>query len=136
MRADSDSTPQTGGPDSIFRLLPRESRNAIRRMMHIEPSARCTLTDLLKGRGKSSGLLCGCTSASCVSSSSSQTINGATVLNCSPGHLCTDHCDPEDEDDGDEWLKGIVACSREDVKPDHTHVKVVVEENKTKKRFF
>ncbi|KAJ7226693.1 hypothetical protein GGX14DRAFT_385504 [Mycena pura] len=30
------------------------------RSIHVEPSARCTLTDLLKGRGKSSSLLCGC----------------------------------------------------------------------------
>jgi hypothetical protein len=29
-------------------------------MLYIEPAGRCTLTDLLKGKGKTSSLLCGC----------------------------------------------------------------------------
>lgn len=59
-RSDSVTTFHGGGAETIFRLLPRETRPALRRMLHVEPSARCTLTDLLKGRGKTSGLLCGC----------------------------------------------------------------------------
>src|SRR6267154_2944028 len=64
-RADSAASVATynggiGSAESIFLLLPRETRQAIRRMLHVEPEARCTLTDLLKGRGKTSGLLCGC----------------------------------------------------------------------------
>ncbi|RXW23823.1 hypothetical protein EST38_g1989 [Candolleomyces aberdarensis] len=59
-RSDSVTTFHGGGAETIFRLLPREARPALRRMLHVEPTARCTLTDLLKGRGKTSGLLCGC----------------------------------------------------------------------------
>ncbi len=59
-RSDSVTTFHGGGSESIFRLLPRETRPALRRMLFVEPASRCTLTDLLKGRGKTSGLLCGC----------------------------------------------------------------------------
>lgn len=131
-RPRSDSTATTGGADSIFRLLPRESRNAIRRMMHVEPTARCTLSDLLKGKGKHSALLCGCLASEGGSCRTLRASDGVTVE-------CQDHCcDPEDEDDGDEWLKSIVPCSGEGAQPTpyHTHVKVVVEEKQTKKRFF
>ena len=121
-------TTHAGGADSIFRLLPRETRSAIRRMMHIEPTARCTLTDLLKGKGKHSALLCGCPTAD-GSKPSEAGID-------SPGH-CQDHCcEPEEEDDGDEWLKSIVPCSLGVKNTDHTHVKVVVEDKPTKKRLF
>jgi serine/threonine protein kinase len=123
-RSDSVVTTNGGGAESIFRLLPRETRSAIRRMMHVEPSARCTLTDLLKGKGKSSGLLCGCRhSTLSVNSHGTET-------------RCEDHCDPEDEDDGDDWLRNIQACSHSGVKPTHVHVKIMVEEKSSKKRFF
>ncbi|KAI5122071.1 hypothetical protein M0805_006054 [Coniferiporia weirii] len=126
-RTDSVVTTQNGGADSIFRLLPRETRGAIRRMMHIDPSARCTLSDLLKGKGKHSGLLCGCVSDHEVSASGID----------SPHEHCQDHCyDPEDEDDGDEWLKSIAPCSQGGSSMGHTHVKVVVEEKPIKKRLF
>ncbi|KZT11226.1 uncharacterized protein LAESUDRAFT_691832 [Laetiporus sulphureus 93-53] len=123
-RADSKSSVATfhqGGAESIFRLLPRESRPALQRMMHIEPSARCTLTDLLHGKGKSNDLLCGCHS------------------HAKDGSWCEDHDHlPEDEDDGDAWLKSIVPCSKPGVKPNHTHIKVAVDEksNGRKKPFF
>ncbi|KZT67705.1 Pkinase-domain-containing protein [Daedalea quercina L-15889] len=121
-RADSRASVATfnqGGAESIFRLLPRESRSAIRRMMHIEPSARCTLTDLLYGKGKSDDLLCGC----------------HTHARDSP--RCQDHAHaPEDEDEGDQWLRGIVPCSEPGVKPSHTHIRVAVEEKQGKRKFF
>lgn len=121
-RADSKASVATfhqGGAESIFRLLPRESRPAIRRMMHIEPSARCTLTDLLYGKGKSDDLLCGCRS------------------HARDGPACQDHAHlPEDEDDGDAWLRSIVPCSEPGVKPTHTHIKVAVDEKQGKRRFF
>lgn len=98
-------------------------------MMHIEPSTRCTLTDLLKGKGKSSGLLCGCVSSGCEGGQ-----GGLETVHRTG--LCQDHCTPEEEDDGDEWLKGIVACSSVGSKRDHTHIKVVVDEKQHKKRFF
>ena len=131
-RTDSSVTTSGGGADSIFRLLPRESRNAIRRMMHIEPSARCTLTDLLKGKGKQSALLCGCHAAEGGSCRTIRASDGAVVE-------CQDHCcEPDEEDDGDEWLRSIVPCSVSGSNPipPHTHVKMDVEEKQAKKRFF
>jgi hypothetical protein len=116
-----------GGAESIFRLLPRETRPALRRMLFVEPSARCTLTDLLKGKGKSSSLLCGCHLHS----------ESGSGVETPPGGHCADHdCDPEDEDDGDEWLKSIEPCSREGVVPKHVHIKVAVDEKQRKRRFF
>ncbi|KAJ7098008.1 other/HAL protein kinase [Mycena belliarum] len=127
-RTDSVTTFHGGGAESIFRLLPRETRPALRRMLFVEPSARCTLTDLLKGKGKSSSLLCGC-------HMHSDAANGSTVE--VPGGHCADHdCDPEDEDDGDEWLRSIEPCSREGVVPKHVHIKVTVDEKQGKRRFF
>ncbi|KAJ6496593.1 other/HAL protein kinase [Mycena vitilis] len=124
-RSDSVTTFHGGGAESIFRLLPRETRPALRRMLFVEPSARCTLTDLLKGRGKSSSLLCGC-----------HTLADGTTAN-GEDTPCADHdCDPEEEDDGDEWLKSIEPCSREGVVPKHMHIKVTVAEKQGKRRFF
>ena len=116
-----------GSAESIFLLLPRETRPAIRRMLFVEPDARCTLTDLLKGRGKTSGLLCGCHRHSGDSHSGIET----------PPGVCQDHdLSAEEEDDGDAWLKGIKTCSTPGVKADHTHIKVTVEEKAHKRRFF
>ncbi|KAJ7109288.1 kinase-like domain-containing protein [Mycena epipterygia] len=127
-RTDSVTTFHGGGAESIFRLLPRETRPALRRMLFVEPSARCTLTDLLKGKGKSSSLLCGC-------HMHSDGTSGSGVG--TPGGTCADHdCDPEDEDDGDEWLKSIEPCSRVGVVPKHVHIKVTVDEKQGKRRFF
>ena len=118
-----------GSAESIFLLLPRETRPAIRRMLFVEPEARCTLTDLLKGRGKSSGILCGC--ARHVGGSRSQGID-------TPPGLCQDHdLSAEEEDDGDAWLKSIKTCSTFGVsRSGHTHIKVTVEEKAHKRRFF
>jgi serine/threonine protein kinase len=124
----SVATYHHGGADSIFRLLPRETRPAVRRMMHLEPTARCTLTDLLRGRGKQSDILCGCNSH-----------NGSRVsgIDTPPTMPCEDHgmLDPEDEDDGDEWLKSIEPCSQSEVEARHSHIKMPVDE-KQKRKFF
>ena len=120
-RADSRAsvaTFHTGGAESIFRLLPRETRSCIQRMMFVEPSARCTLTDLLRGKGRSNDLLCGCNSHD------------------KDSPRCVDHdMDPEDEDNGDSWLQSIEACCP-GVHSKHSHVKVAVDEKSPKKRFF
>lgn len=114
----SVATFHSGGAETIFRLLPRESRPAIRRMLFVEPSARCTLTDLLKGKGKSNDLLCGCNSHD------------------KDSPRCQDHCcAPEEEDEGDPWLKSIVPCSAGGP-PKHHHIRVAVDEKHTKRRFF
>ncbi|PPQ70961.1 hypothetical protein CVT24_009961 [Panaeolus cyanescens] len=156
-RSDSATTFHGGGAESIFRLLPRETRPALRRMLFVEPASRCTLTDLLKGRGKTSGLLCGCRVDSRTGrhgSSSSSSINGSgdedtsitglkqtseplSVFNTTAGY-CVDHDEytPEEEDDGDEWLKGIAPCSNHGIEPKHVHIQVPTEEKSGKRRFF
>jgi len=121
--------------------------------MAIEPTARCTLTDLLKGKGKGSSLLCGCllpsSSANSISSASSVRSGVSIASSCgtvrsgidSPPacFVCEDHdCSPEEEDDGDEWLKGISQCSSlaKGATPLHSHVRMPQEEKPAKKRFF
>jgi len=124
-RHGSDASVETslqGGADSIFRLLPRESRNAIRRMMFIEPSARCTLSDLLHGTGKSSGLVCGCGGVEC-----------GGGLNTPPNEDVTEG---EEGDDGDEWLKNIRVCSSEQGQAGHSHTMAMAEEKQHKRKFF
>lgn len=125
-RTDSMAT-CSGGAESIFRLLPREARPAIRRMLFVEPTGRCTLSDLLKGKGKTSDLLCGCGAA-----------RAQAKLGVVPdASICADHnWDPEEEDDGDEWLKSIVPCSSPHVTPTHSHIKVAVEEKSSRRKLF
>lgn len=128
-RADSGASVATfhhgGAADSVFRLLPRETRSALRRMMHLDPAQRCTLTDLLKGRGKQPDILCGC-------KNHAGSIRG---VDTPPSFECEDHKLGE-EDDGDEWLKTINCCSIPDTCPDHIHTKIVIDEKQHKRRFF
>jgi hypothetical protein len=134
-RADSTASVATcnggiGSAESIFLLLPRETRPALRRMLFVEPAARCTLTDLLKGRGKTSDLLCGCHRHNDGSSSHG--------IDTPPG-VCQDHdLSAEEEDDGDAWLKSLKSCStlKPGVRAEHVHIKVTVEEKAHKRRFF
>ena len=115
-----------GGADSIFRLLPRETRGAIRRMLFIEPESRCTIQDLLCGKGKKAGLLCLCGGAEC-----------GGGLNTPPGEEKDELLEEgEEEDNGDPWLKSIQPCSTvaSGCLPTHVHVRVPVDEKK--KKFF
>jgi len=128
-RADSGASVATfhhgGGADSVFRLLPREARSALRRMMHLDPAQRCTLTDLLKGRGKHPDLLCGCKNHA----------SGIKGVDTPPSFECEDHRLGE-EDDGDEWLKSVNCCSIPDSVASHIHTKIAVDEKQHKRRFF
>lgn len=155
-RSDSISSQTTftsGAADSIFRLLPRETRSALSRMMAIEPSLRCTLGDLLRGR-RFSDTDSPLTRTPVMSrSNSSEALNtlptqsaasGGVTMSLSSGadlnHLS--HAEFEDDDDtGDEWLKSIQTCAHlksegKGEKPDHPHVKVVPEEGKKKSSLF
>jgi len=121
-RTDSVATFNAGGPDSIFRLLPRETRSAIRRMMFIEPSARVTIGEVL--HGTKGGLVCGCKGKEC---------GGAM------NHHAEEEAGEEDEGEGaDEWLRDIVPCScvPHGQKPDHSHIKLAVDDKAPKRRFF
>lgn len=114
--------------ESIFRLLPRETRACIKQMMHIEPMGRCTLSDLLVGTGKAGGLVCKCGGLVCggeMNKHRDENADGADECGATA----------EEDDDGDLWLKDIVTCARADCKPSHTHIKIALEETKTK-RFF
>lgn len=114
--------------DSIFRLLPRESRNALRRMLYIEPTGRCTLSDLLHGHGKGGGLVCRCGGAECGGG-----LNTPPNEDESYGAGDDEYCDPE----GDEWLKSIVCCSHPGAdRNHHSHIQVMTDEKQHKKRFF
>jgi serine/threonine protein kinase len=129
-RKRSDSTVTSDGGDavdSIFRLLPRESRATLKRMMTIEPTQRCTLQDLVIGRGRVDGILCGCEGTRVKSG-----------FRPSLGQPCADHdCRYQGElDDGDDWVKSISICSDVDNSATHTHVKLQIEEKPAKKRFF
>ena len=127
-RADSGASVATfyhnAGADSVFRLLPRETRSALRRMMHLDPAQRCTLTDLLKGRGKLPDLLCGC-------KNHAGSIKGIDT----PPIECEDHRLGE-EDDGDEWLKTVECCSISGTVPSHIHTKIAIDEKQHKRKFF
>jgi serine/threonine protein kinase len=120
----STRTFQTGGAESIFRLLPRESRSAIMRMLAVEPTIRCTLSDLLKGRGHDDQM-CPCGSADC----------GGNI-SVPPAELTG--VSLEEEDKGDEWVQNIECCSHPRApgqKVGHTHI-TVAEEKPTKKKLF
>ncbi|KDR81519.1 hypothetical protein GALMADRAFT_221383 [Galerina marginata CBS 339.88] len=134
-RSDSVTTFHGGGSESIFRLLPRETRPALRRMLFVEPESRCTLTDLLKGRGKTSSLLCGCPVGL---EAKAAAAGGADGSFHSHAGYCVDHDDhdEEDEDDGDDWLRSVDPCSKVGVVPGHLHIKVAVDEKQGKRKFF
>lgn len=155
-RSDSISSQTTftsGAADSIFRLLPRETRSALSRMMAIEPSLRCTLGDLLRGR-RFSDTDSPLTRTPVMSrSNSSEALNalpaqsaasaGITMSSKSGAELHhLSHAEFEDDDDtGDDWLKSIRTCAHvkvegKDEKPDHPHVKVVSDDGKKKSGIF
>ena len=124
-RAASISSTRTfhaGGAESIFRLLPRESRSAIMRMLAVEPTIRCTLSDLLVGRGKDD-MMCTCGAPQC---GGSLCLPPAEVIGISS----------DEEDSGDEWVKNINCCSHHPGKAaGHTHIKVIPEDKQKKKLF-
>lgn len=122
----------TPGAESIFRLLPRETRPALRRMLHVEPGKRCTLGDLLVGRGRGGRLLCGCQS----SEDGENTKPTASPIATKAPHFCQDHTLlPGELDDGDEWLSSIRPCSAlaQGELPAHVHIKVAEDTGKSAK---
>jgi hypothetical protein len=156
--ASSQATYTSGAADSIFRLLPRETRSALSRMMAVEPSLRCTLGDLLRGR-RFSDTDSPLTRTPVMSRSNSTDMLRSALDPAhhdgaiSPKNLSRDAhaaglgsiglAEFEDDDDrGDDWLKGIRTCAhilidpRPAEHPDHPHVKVMSDENKRKHSLF
>lgn len=150
-RTDSISSVETytsGAADSIFRLLPRETRSALSRMMAVEPSLRCTLGDLLRGR-RFSDADSPLTRTPVMSRTNSR--DGLSGLGSHGGAAQ----DPvlatlnrklpaefeDDDDEGDQWLRSITSCATLHVEgrlqaADHPHVKLQTEEAKKKHGFF
>ncbi len=96
------------------------------RMLAVEPSIRCTLSDLLVGKGKDD-MMCSCGSAEC-----------SGGVNSPPAEILgLNNNEAEVDDDGDEWVKSIECCSHPQTRghPKHEHIKVVSEEKPKKKLF-
>lgn len=105
--------PQSRAADSVIRLIPREARPALSRMMAIDPSKRATLGDLLRGR--SFGRPDEAVSGSQRSAQRSETVQAkrpsvTQYTNATSTGLYDD--DYEDDcDSGDPWLRTINTCS-------------------------
>lgn len=115
------------GVDSIFRLLPRETRPVLMAMLAVEPTRRSTLSDLLLGKGKDA-LVCRCGGAEC-----------GGGMNTPPGTITPEEREIGDEADnqGDEWLKTIDCCSHHARSTGHhTHAKIEGGDGETKKKKF
>jgi hypothetical protein len=90
-------------------------------MLAVEPSIRCTLSDLLYGHGYDDQM-CSCGAADC----------SGGVCYIPQAITGVDHKD----DDGDHWIQNIECCSHNPGKPvNHKHIKVVQEEKPKKKLF-
>lgn len=162
----SQQTYTSGAADSIFRLLPRETRSALTRMMAVEPSLRCTLGDLLRGKRHSEGdsplrtpimsrsnsgdrlrslggdgLSSSAGSGPGSRAASPDAVPVTSVLGAPMTGAGLDEGYFDDDDMGDEWMKGIRTCAHLEVegkgeKPDHPHAKVVSDEGKKKRSLF
>lgn len=147
-RSDSISSVATytsGAADSIFRLLPRETRSALSRMMAVEPGLRCTLGDLLRGRRFSDGNSPLARTPVMSRSNSSDALNLAHGNLHDPALASLNRALPaefeDDDDNGDEWLRSIRTCAHLQVEgkkeqPDHPHTKMATEESKKKHGLF
>ncbi|KAH7914999.1 Pkinase-domain-containing protein [Hygrophoropsis aurantiaca] len=137
------TSPTNLNANSIFRLLPRETRPALRQMLRVDPAARTTMGALLWGRGGGDGVLaleegerCAC----------GQHAHGRAVDGLN-GHEGTEsvreaqdvveevEVEAEEKDEGDEWIRGIETCTEGET-PTHIHVRIQTDEKSTKRRFF
>lgn len=122
-------TSSSTSPNSIFRLLPRETRPALRRMLCVDPKLRTTMGELLWGQRDVGGIIalaegdeCGCEDGECESETEEQDDN-------------EDGDGAGDDEDGDEWVRSIETCT-ESGAPKHVHARIQSEEKSFKKRFF
>lgn len=119
-------TSSSTSPNSIFRLLPRETRPALRRMLCLDPKLRTTMGELLWGQRDVGGIIALAEGDEC---------------SCEDGESEEEQNDNEDEDaagddeDADEWVRSIETCT-ESGAPKHVHARIQNEEKSFKKRFF
>jgi len=114
-------------PNSIFRLLPRETRPALRRMLCVDPAMRTTMGELLWGRRGSGAIVALAEGEECICEVESESEEDQEGNE--------DDEWPEDDEDGDEWVRSIETCT-ESGGPKHVHVRIQSEEKSFRKKFF
>lgn len=122
-------TSSTTSPNSIFRLLPRETRPALRRMLCVDPKLRTTMGELLWGRRDTGGIIALAEGDECSCE------NGEPDSDTEEQDNDEDEDGAEDDEDGDEWVRSIETCT-ESGAPKHVHARIQNEEKSFKKRFF
>lgn len=154
-------TPSTGArnrasshssPNSIFRLLPREARPALRRMLCFDPRARTTMGELLFGRKCAPGIVALDEGERCYCVDEKESDGNREATSDEDDDADSDaddvpdqedaaedaDCDSDQEDaEGDAWVRSIEACScRGDEPLKHMHVKIADEKVGRRRLFF
>ncbi|KAG6335201.1 hypothetical protein ID866_3895 [Astraeus odoratus] len=148
-------TSLNSSPSSIFCLLPREARPALRRMLCFDPHARTTMGELLFGRKGVPGVValdegerCFCEDEKDDEALESDDEDGDDASDSSDGDAddqseCVKGADKDGDDEeeekereeGDPWIRSISVCTVEG-HPPHTHVKIADEKAGRKRLFF
>lgn len=143
--ARSETTYQTGSPKSIFRLIPRETRSALMRMMAVDPAQRSTLHQLLRGPEATEVFqpLFIPTSLhqaqEVLHTPPSAPTNDYNIARMGSSETTLSHRMNEVSDQGDLWLRSITTCamlveceqagcSIASLRPDHPHVQPVAQD--------
>ncbi|KAL4068004.1 Pkinase-domain-containing protein [Scleroderma citrinum] len=114
-------------PNSIFRLLPREARPALRRMLCFDPRARTTMGELLYGRKGMPGVVALDEGEQCYCTSEEESDDAD----------CDSDREDTEGDEGDPWVHSIDVCScRGDESQKHVHVKIADEKAGRRRLFF
>lgn len=121
-----DEDPQPRAADSLFRILPLRPRMCLSRMLVLDPKNRATLGDLLRGRsyGGTDGAISATAYAQQQQAAEAEQISPLVMpvdtsqirnntSKSAPYGTMEPYVDEfeNDEDYGDEWLKGINTCS-------------------------
>ncbi|KAG9318807.1 Pkinase-domain-containing protein [Chiua virens] len=124
-------------PNSVFRLLPRETRPALRRMLCFDPKVRTTMGQLLWGKCGGGGMVAleEGEQCSCANHLETEDADGEDDHELDDDDDCEDSDEEYDEDLGDPWVKDIDTCAGKEV-PTHVHVRIPTDEKNSKKRFF
>ena len=138
-RTQSQSTFVSGNADSIFRLLPRETRSCLKRMICPEPKRRSTLGELLRGSQSLLNLpdgldLNGDLSRPALNNNLINDFNNNDNINGKNNQAFNDDDDGNDENGADKWLENLESCA---VKPSnsHNHTKLEIKPEVKPKRW-
>lgn len=137
-------TSSHSSPNSIFRLLPREARPALRRMLCFDPRARTTMGELLFGKKHVPGVFALDEGDKCWCEEDSESSNdedhrsvvedGEAASDDTEEDVDDSDSEEEELDEGDPWIQSIEVCSG-DGPPKHVHVKMADEKVGRKKLF-